>query len=380
MTEKLYDKDAYLTEFNAKVVSCVKENELYKIVLDRTLFFPEEGGQCCDKGTLNDIDVEKVEILEDGIIHYLKKPLETGKEVYGKIDFSVRYRNMQNHTGEHILTGTLHNLYGAENTGFHLGSEYITMDINIPLTKEQIDRAELAANEVVFNNKKIFCYYPENPEALTYRSKLDLKENVRIVEIEDTDMCACCAPHLKTTSEVGIIKIYDYMNFRGGTRFIIKCGFDVYGDFKYLKDCAKDISGFLSVKQEEIGISVAKLKENYDNEKQKLAEMTEKYCLLVAETSEKPFAFFDTDNTDAVRIAVNKGVERFGFFAGFITDADKVRYIIGSKTINLRDEIKELNTALSGKGGGKDTMVQGSFSENPQKISEYFEKMEKKYC
>ena len=121
MTEKIYDYDSYLTEFSAKVLSCEKCDKGYKTELDRTLFFPEEGGQCCDKGEISGILVTYVELSGDTIYHYTDEPLPVNETVSGKIDFKLRFRNMQNHSGEHIICGIAHRLHGLSNVGFHLG-------------------------------------------------------------------------------------------------------------------------------------------------------------------------------------------------------------------------------------------------------------------
>jgi len=226
MTLKLYDTDSYATEFDAVVLSCNECEKGYEIVLDRTVFFPEEGGQCCDRGTLNGYDITDVQIKSNVIYHYSDTKFEIGAKVHGIIDFKLRFRNMQNHTGEHIICGIAHKLYGYENVGFHLGEDYVTMDLSGPLSKKQVHELELLANEAIYKNVSVTAYYPgkEKIKNMFYRGKSDIEGDIRIVRIKDYDVCACCAPHVAKTGEIGIIKIIDYTPHRGGMRLTILCG------------------------------------------------------------------------------------------------------------------------------------------------------------
>ena len=185
MTRKLYYDDAYIKEFSSVVLSCDSCERGCDIVMRETAFFPEEGGQYSDKGYIDGVRV--LEVMErDGVIHhYTAEPVAVGKPVQCVIDFDERYEKMQCHTGEHILSGIIHDLYGLENVGFHLGAEDVTMDISAPLSRDQLDRVELLANEVIYKNIPITTRFPTPEElpSLKYRSKLDLTENVRIVDI-----------------------------------------------------------------------------------------------------------------------------------------------------------------------------------------------------
>ena len=195
MTIKLYDKDAYQTIFEAQVITCTKRENDYDIVLDQTLFFPEEGGQTCDHGTLNDVEVIDIQIINQEIHHYTNAPLSGS--VKGKIDFNYRYNNMQNHSGEHVLSGLVKSMFGFDNSGFHLSDHEITTDYNGFLNGQQLQILEAKANEVILNNKVIHCFYPEDADLYDYRSKKEINEAIRLVEIEGVDCCACCAPQVK---------------------------------------------------------------------------------------------------------------------------------------------------------------------------------------
>ena len=198
MTEKLYYKDSYISEFSANILSSRPCGELFDIVLDRTAFFPEEGGQSADSGYIGEARV--IYVYEDyGTVYHRVDKLPENSAVFCKVDFSERFDKMQQHTAEHILSGIIHALYGYDNVGFHLGDDVVTFDINHPMTREELDRVENLANKAVFDNIKVETMFPsaEELQKMSYRSKLDLSENVRIVKIGDVDSCACCAPHEK---------------------------------------------------------------------------------------------------------------------------------------------------------------------------------------
>ena len=262
MTEKLYDKDSHLKEFTGTVLSCKKTGEKYAVTLNRTAFFPEGGGQQSDRGYIGDAYISDVQIKNGEILHFADKPLSVGQAYDCKLDFDFRFRNMQNHSGEHIISGIVHRLYGFNNVGFHLGAE-MTMDFDGELTRRQLDEIEDLANKAVYENLPVKAYYPTDEElkSLDYRSKLDLKEDVRIVEIKGVDVCACCAPHVKATGEIGIIKILDFEKYKGGVRLIVKCGADALRDYREKYKNVLEISNLLSAKQFEVSVAVVRLNE-----------------------------------------------------------------------------------------------------------------------
>ena len=217
MTRKLYEEDAYCKSFVAVVEACEAADGLYKVQLDQTAFFPEGGGQAADKGTINGIPVADVKQQGDKIWHLLESELAVGDNVSCEIDWGLRYERMQGHTGEHILSGVVHSLYGYDNVGFHMSDATMLVDFNGSLSAEDIREIELRANEAVYQNADIKAYYPtkEELESLKFRSKKEFDTDVRIVSIgDDIDCCACCAPHVKKTGEVGIIKILDFYSYK----------------------------------------------------------------------------------------------------------------------------------------------------------------------
>ena len=383
MTTKLYDTDSYMTQFEAVVLSCTKCDKGYETVLDCTAFFPEEGGQCCDTGTIDGIRVTDVQIKDNTVYHYMEDAIPKGTKVIGKIDFAPRFRNMQNHTGEHIICGIAHRLYGYENVGFHLGADYVTMDLSGPLDKNQTEEIELMANEAVWANYRVNAYYPKKDEleAINYRSKSDIEGDIRIVEIENCDICACCAPHVRSTGEVGIIKIIDSYPHRGGVRLTILCGHDALMDYKARFEQSARVSSLLSVKQGEISDGVEKLLGDMSDLKRELSEKTKRYADMlissVPETMDNICIFETGLDRNAMRNIANGLVKKTKRIAAVMSgsDNDGYNYIMASEAIGLRGIAKEINTALAGRGGGSDAMIQGTLKADRKTIEEYIMKI-----
>lgn len=383
MTEKLYDYDSYATEFDAVVLSCENTDKGYKTLLDKTLFFPEEGGQSCDSGTVDGIRITHVELCGDDIWHYSESPFETGASVHGIIDFAPRYRNMQNHTGEHIICGIAHKLHGCENVGFHLGADYVTMDLDKPLTAEDIDNIQHLANEAVYKNLPVTAYYPAESElsAIDYRSKSDIDGRVRLVNVEGVDICACCAPHVAKTGEIGIIKILDCINYKGGMRLNILCGSDALRDYDERYKRNLKISNLLSAKQEEVCPAVERLLEEVNSLKQQLGEksriISRLYVDTIADTRENICIFAEDMSRDEMRNTVNgakaKTTKSAAVFCG--NDESGYSYIIGSDNVDLKAIAPGLNSALGGRGGGTEQMIQGSVQATKETIEEYIKNM-----
>ncbi len=310
---KLYDENSYTSEFSARVTSCEECSEGYRIQLDRTAFFPTAGGQECDTGTLDGKEVLRVEIENDIIYHILKTPLAAGDEVLGKIDWQVRFRKMQHHSAEHIVSGLAHSLFGLENVGFHLSDKEVTIDYSGPMSEEELLLLERKANEAVHKNIKIIAEYP--PEdmlcKIPYRSKLDLTENVRLVTIDGIDICACCAPHVKHTGEIGLIKLKDLMRHRGGVRLKMICGMDALFDYEGKLENVVRISVLLSAKQEETADSVERLLKELAEQKQKTAALSKQLAAAkaaqIAETDGCICVFENDFDTDSLRLLANEG-------------------------------------------------------------------------
>lgn len=381
MTEKLYDADSFLKEFEATVVSCQEqENGQYKVILDRTAFFPEEGGQCCDTGTLSGAAVTYVQISPDGIITHITDKALSGK-VTGEIDFKKRFRNMQNHTGEHILSGIIYKKYGFNNVGFHLGDTEITMDVDGILTREQLDEIELLANGVVYDNVKVTGYYPDKEilKTLNYRSKKEIDGDIRIVNIKDVDDCACCAPHVKFTGEVGIIKILDFMKMRGGIRLNIKCGFDALESYNDKYRNVREISLLLKAPQNETAVAVEALVKDNKGLKYKICELKRELTLLRAERVEKAMGnlcLFEEDfGADDLRFLANAVKNKCTGVCAVLSGNDNsgYNYCLASDSVDLKEKSAEINKALNGRGGGSRVMIFGSFNATKEQILNFFQ-------
>ncbi len=379
-TERLFDKNSKIKEFEAVVLSCEKvEDGKFAVILDATAFFPNEGGQECDHGTLGDANVLSVDEHDGIIIHTLDRALAVGEKYLGRLDFIERFKKMQNHTAEHIVSGIIHSLFGYENVGFHLGEGYMTADFDRELSAEDIERVETRANIAVFSCKRVRAYYPETSELLSleYRSKLELSENVRIVEIEDVDKCACCAPHVENTGEIGLVKIIDAIRYKGGMRLTMLAGFTALDDFRARLSEIKRISMAISAKQSEVADGVERILEDNGRLKGRLGalrrELLERKLDALEYTEGSLLLFEECDDMLALRDFVNEGVKKCGgIFAVFVPDSEGYKYIIASENVDLKARSKEINDALCGRGGGSAKMIQGSVRANKQKIEDFF--------
>lgn len=404
MTEKLFYEDSHMRTFTAVVLECgpvgegaleasaqaadtregerdpeasgrtgeIPEEKRYQIVLDRTAFFPEGGGQYADTGHLQ-ADSEVVRVLDvqerDGkIFHITDRPVPAGSTVSGQIDWAERFMKMQQHTGEHIVSGLVHARFGYDNVGFHLGSTDCTMDFNGEITREELHEIELRANEAAAANLDIQVSYPSGEElaGLEYRSKIEIEGRVRIVTIPGFDVCACCAPHVKKTGEIGVIKLTHVQRYKGGVRVTMLCGFRALADYDRKSESVRRISASLCAKEDEVAEAVEHLKEECARLKARLAEQQKEMLWLKARESDGEkgaVCLFESGlEGDGPRLLMNlvmeRGHELCAVFCG--NDEEGYRYVIGSVSLDLRKLVKELNAAFSGRGGGKPEMVQGS--------------------
>ena len=376
MTEKLFYRDSHLREFTAVVTACrpcAKDGEggsaeLYEVELDRTAFFPEGGGQYSDKGVLGGVRVADVQEKDGHIFHITEAPLETGAQVRGVIDWEERFMKMQQHTGEHIVSGLVHRRFGYNNVGFHLGSEDCTMDFDGELSAEEILEIEQEANRAVWKNLEVQVLYPSEDELekIDYRSKIEIEGQVRIVVIPGYDVCACCAPHVERTGEIGVIKLTNVQRYKGGARVTMLCGIRALQDYERKQQEAGKISAMLCAKENEIAEAVARLWEERSSLKNEIAEQGKKLTLLRAENIPEDEAvvceFVEDGNMDSMRLLMNRVLEKdrtiCAVFGG--NDREGYRYVMGSRKMDVRLLAKELNAAFQGRGGGKPEMVQGT--------------------
>ena len=399
-TEKLYETDAFCKAFSATVLSCETAEErpgLSAVVLDRTAFFPEGGGQYADTGRLQEdkadcetpltgaVRVVDAQIDADGVItHYCDGSLTPGAQVTGTLDWEQRFARMQNHTGEHLVSGTVHRLYGLDNIGFHLGDGDVTCDFNGALDDAQLREVERVVNRAVWENVEVLCEYPD-PAALAdldYRSKLDLTEDVRLVTIPGYDVCACCAPHVARTGEIGLIKLVNAEKAHGGTRVHLLCGPWALDDYQIKQANIMKIVDLTSTPQEETAEAVdalqaqnGRLAHALSVAQQQQAEIALVFLRDLPGEGQNRAVFLPGLETDALRALANGGRELCDGVFVALTAAEEggpFRYIATAKDLPLSRLAQTINAALDGRGGGKDSMIQGSFAAPLETILDYF--------
>ena len=378
--QKLFYEDIHITDFTATVVSCEPDEtgNAYRILLDSTAFFPEEGGQSADKGTLNDLPVSDVQIEKELIYHYIEKPLETGSVVFGHVDWEQRFDFMQQHSGEHIISGLVHQHFGYNNVGFHLSTNEVTLDFDGELTPEQLQQIEKEANQIVFQNIPIKVSYPSGEElaVLSYRSKIEIEGQVRIVTIPGVDVCACCAPHVAYTGSIGMIKIINCQSHRGGVRLNILCGQRALDDYNKKQASVTSISVSLSAKQNQIVDAVLRLKEENLRQKERNNDLQAQYLKLNISTLPSPeeaadvVLFVGPMDSIAIRNAINELAERYtGYCAIFSgSEYEGYQFIVGSKTADCKEAAQILRQNLGAKCGGSTAMIQGSINATKEAI------------
>lgn len=381
MTIKLYENDSYIKDFEATVISCEECKNGYAVVLDKTAFFPEGGGQQADKGTINGCEVLDVQIKDEIITHTVKESFKAGETITGKIDWETRFARMQSHTGEHLVSGIINTLFGYDNLGFHMSEKTMTLDPSGILTHEDIKKVELLANKAVYENRDVTARYPEKDELknLSYRSKLDLEDGVRLVTIDGYDTCACCAPHVKKTGEIGIVKILDYIQYKGGMRLTMVCGINAFEDYEKLHDDSKELMHLYSSPREKVLEFAKKEHETIGIQKAEInrlnAELS-KANLEIINSGNSLLGFTKGASFDDMRTLVNENLDKSEIVA-FFSEGENgdFSYIISSSTADVRETVKALNAEFNGKGGGRPNYAQGKLSGEKNAIVDFFEKL-----
>ena len=379
-TEALYDRNAFTKDFVGKVISCeevkLKDKTAYKVVLNQTAFFPEQGGQTSDIGTLDAAKVMDVQIEDEVIYHYCTSGFLIGEEVHGVIDWEHRFNNMQQHTGEHIFTGIAHNTYGADNVGFHLSDNTVTLDLNIELSDEQVDYIEKRANEIIAADVAVKAYYPNQAllGAINYRSKKEIAGAVRLVEIEGVDLCACCAPHVKSTGQVGMLKVVSFGKYKGGTRVYILCGLRALADYNRRMKLLEQSYQLLNCKDDELPEKIAGLIEDNKQLKYRISDIKSGMLTNQIETISPDLTdvtiFMEDLDAKTMREGVNALVEKHeglcAIFSG--NDEDGYNFVIGSRTRDCATIATGLRELLGAKGGGSKQMAQGNVAATRNQI------------
>ena len=379
MTEKLYYTDAYIKEFTATVNDVITDSRGTAVVLDRTAFFPEEGGQSADSGYISDSRVLDVRENDGVIYHYVDVEPDAGASVLCRLDFDERFEKMQCHTAEHIISGAISRLFGLDNVGFHLGATEVTMDVNGYLTREQLDEVEMIANRAVFDNVAVNTYFPDSDalKALSYRSKLDLTENVRIVEVEGYDTCACCAPHVARTGEIGLIKILDFEKHRGGLRINIAAGYRALRDYRVKYSNILKASALFSEPQATVATAAESFLASYEELKAKLKQtrlsLARLEALGIPETQGSLVCYYPDFTPDELREVVNLAKPKvLGILVALSGVECDYKVVMSSSSVDLSGVHKAIFTELRGRGGGRDNMIQGSFTASLDEIKAYF--------
>lgn len=418
-TVLLYDDDAYAVSFRATVLfsevrSLPDGTMQITAVFDRTLFFPEEGGQTPDKGTvlltdkenrvLESYTVTDVQIHEGVITHTLLPDLSpadscpTAKEsassfspqlcagctVLGNIDWDYRFSNMQQHSGEHIFSGLVYSSFGYSNVGFHLSDHIVTMDYNGILTKEQVQELEYRANKAIAENVPILAEYPsaDRLAAMTYRSKKELCGPIRIVTVTGYDVCACCAPHVHHTGEIGLLKVMSLQNYKGGVRLSILCGFRALKAFTEKMNTLSSLTGLLTTAEDSLSDSVQKLRQENVRLKQALCSAQRDLLFSAAAAvpcTENNLILFASDcDAGTARFLCNDQIDkRNGFCAVFFgTGTPSYSFLIGSRKKDCRELATLLRNTFGAKGGGSNEMIQGSVSANKEDLLTFFDSLQ----
>lgn len=379
MTEKLFYQDCHLLHFSATVTGCVFSGESWHITLDKTAFYPEGGGQAGDIGTLGSVRVLDTREIGEAIVHICDGALETGAQVQGCVDQAHRFDLMQQHTGEHIVSGLLNRRFGYQNTGFHVGKDVMEVDFDGPLTPEDVAWVEEEANKAIWRNMPVKCWYPA-PEELpnvVYRTKRALPWPVRIVQVGDADSCACCGIHVAQTGEVGVIKILSCVKFHGGVRLEMVCGGRAWRYLTAVFDQNKQVSQLFSAKLLETAETAQKVADSLAAEKLRSAALEKQVLGSVAEryvNQNNPLHFAEDLSGAALRELADQMSRRCHGVAGVFSGNDEAgySYCLASREQDLRPLGKEMTAALCGRGGGKPEFQQGSLKATRQQIEAFF--------
>ena len=380
-TEKLYYRDPYQTAFTARVLTCAPSKTGYLVTLDRTAFYPEGGGQPADHGVLGGVSVTDVHERDGVIFHTCGGPMEPGATVEGSIDWPRRFDHMQQHSGEHILSGLLCSLYDCDNVGFHLGADTVTIDYNRELTWEQVLEAERRANETIWKDTPAEITFP-SPQALEhlhYRSKKELTGQVRIVSFPGADCCACCGTHVRRAGEVGIIKVLSCQKFREGVRLEILCGQRAYRYLSQVYEQDHAAAQLLSVKPQDTFAAVERQAAELTAAKQRMTELEDQLFALQAQAlagrgdvllMEPPM------RPDGARKLADAAARAAGGLAAVFAGEQKayVYALVRAGGADIAPLVKRLNQTLNGRGGGRNGFAQGSVRADASAIQAFFQK------
>ncbi len=373
----LYETDAFCKEFQASVLTCHSVEQqgktLFAIELDTTAFYPEGGGQPCDLGWIEAVPVLDVRKKNGKVIHLCSQAIPVGAKVCGKIDWQRRFDLMQQHSGEHILSGFAHSLYGCDNVGFHMGKDFVTIDFNVVLSPEHVQILEDRANQYIWENHPVEISYPQGDDLqqLDYRSKLDLTENVRIVRFPGADTCACCGTHISHSGQVGFVKIFSCQKFRDGVRLELLCGRRGLVYLSQIQQENQSVSGILSAKPLETSTAVQRLQGEKESLAFRLQGMEQEKIGQLAEMYKGSTSVFvqslSVEGLSGLVTALSPEVQ--GICACFSQEGKQFRYAIATQQGDVGPLVKALNARFSGRGGGKPNLAQGSITGEQAEIA-----------
>ena len=375
-TQKLYYENCLLREFTAEVWDCREENGRFAVILSATAFYPEGGGQACDVGTLNDAQVLDVQEKDGEILHFCDRPLAVGTQIRGAIDWNRRFDLMQQHTGEHILSGIIHKKFGYHNVGFHMGNDVVTFDFDGEITPAALQEIEQEANRVVWENLPVLCSIPSPQELphISYRTKRELPWPVRIVEIPGVDSCACCGVHLKYTGQVGLIKLLSCVKFHQGVRIEMVSGQRAYNYVNLIFGENRKISHLLSAKMPETAQGVEALQKAYQEEKFRSAGLKTRLFAAIAE-SYRHFVcplHFEGPMTGGDLRELAEAIDKVCGGAIVCAGTDEAGYTVCILGEDARGVGVRAAKALNGRGGGKENAYQGLFQASRAQIEAHF--------
>lgn len=378
---ELFYRDEYAREFDAEVISCQKGKKGYEVALSDTAFYPEGGGQPADRGTLGQVNVLDVKRRNGEILHITDAPLEPGMTVHGVLDWERRFDHMQQHSGEHILSGVVHAQFGYDNVGFHMNDEVVTVDFNGPITWEEAMELEDKVNAYIWTDAESRELYPSEEElkAMDYRSKIELKGKVRLVEYPGADLCACCGTHVAHTGEIGLMKILSVSRHKDGVRMEMLFGGRAMKDYDRKHLLNTEFSCRLSSKPYETGEALQRVLDEMNAMKFRMQAMNERYYAMRATSIPvgEPVIFFNEPGMSVVEIRkfcdylISTGKVKTAMIIS-PKDKESVNYVMGSADLNMRDVGKLLNEELHGRGGGRPEMVQGSFQAEAEAVEQAF--------
>ena len=377
-TVRLYYQDAHLREFSAHVVSCEPEKDHWAVVLDQTAFYPEGGGQPGDTGTLDSVRVLDTHARGEEIVHDCDAPLIPGSAVQGTIDWARRFDYMQQHSGEHIVSGIIHRRFGYENVGFHMGADMVTIDFSGMLTMDDVREIEREANEAVWANLPIVVSWVDGEEKANavYRSKKPISGVLRLVSIPAIDVCACCGTHVSMTGEIGLVKIFTCQKFHGGVRLEMLCGRKAYSYVNSILEQNKRISGLLSAKPQQTAQAAERMLDELAQVKYRAGALELRLIAQAAEAlaGKGDSLLYMELSADGLRQMADAGMHACGGVCAVFTGSDEAgwRYAIGHAGGDLRAFSKRMNDALRGRGGGKPEFVQGSVQASRAEIEAFW--------